>query len=76
MWTAPSSCIRRRDRGTRNNLGQLLYMRRDVDGSEKALRAAIKVDPGCARAHHNLGVLLQYERQEAFRTAAGRLLPW
>ena len=42
-----------------NNLGHLLKNeRQDVDGAEKAFRAAIEADPGGAYAHTNLGHLL------------------
>ena len=58
------------------NLGTLLEgERRDVDGAEKAYRAAIEADPGDADTHCNLGALLCDKRQDvdgaekAFRTA-------
>ena len=41
------------------NLGILLHTeRRDADGAEAALRAAIAMAPGHAKAHYNLGVVL------------------
>ena len=49
--------------------------RQDVDGAEKAFRAAIEADPGLVAAHINLGTLLITERndvdgaEKAFRTA-------
>ena len=38
--------------------------RKDVDGAEKAYRAAIEADPGNAKAHNNLGWLLLSERHD------------
>ena len=47
------------------NLGNLLRIEvQDVDGAEKAYRAAIEANPGYAQAHYNLGNLLKNERQD------------
>ena len=44
------------------NLGSLLRNeRKDVDGAEKAYRAAIEADPRYANAHNNLAYLLLTE---------------
>ena len=48
-----------------NNLVILLKSeRQDMDGAEKAYRAAIEANPRYASAHFNLGLLLQYKRQD------------
>ena len=64
------------DAGAYSNLGLLLQNeRQDVNGAEKAFRAAIEADPGLVAAHINLGSLLITERNDAdgakkaFRTA-------
>ena len=46
------------------NLGFLLQVvRKDYDGAERAYRKAIELDPECAMAHCNLGVLLEDVRK-------------
>ena len=46
------------------NVGVLLRMQQDIDGTEAAFKAAIAADPGDADAHSNIGFLLKNERQD------------
>ena len=39
---------------------KLHNVKKDYAGAEQAYRAAIRLDPGCADAHYNLGVLLAH----------------
>jgi tetratricopeptide (TPR) repeat protein len=52
--------------GAHVQIGNLLcdsYPPKDIPGAEKNYRRAIKIDPNCAMAHNNLGILLKNHKK-------------
>ena len=53
----------RRDAAMWNNMGYLVFLQGRLDQAISCFRAALKVDPGFARAHYNLGLALAGQGQ-------------